>query len=77
MNDIVKHHIASSDKGTLNLTQAEYNNFQHEEYLLWHKYYNIERAARGIWASNQNKYVTKRSELTDWDSTFMEDTYVK
>lgn len=65
-------HIFSSDGLTLKLTNEEYKAFKADEKELYKKHYQIQRAARGIYASNQDKWVNTREELNDMDSRYME-----
>lgn len=65
--------ISSSDGFELHFKCNE----QYKEYVYAHRQLIIEtykkiRAKHGIWASNQNKFVSDPSELKEWDSKFME-----
>jgi hypothetical protein len=66
------NNIISSDGYALHLTPAEYALFKVDEQKLFIKYYKIQRKKRGIWATNQNKFVANYSDLKPWDSKFME-----
>ena len=57
------HTLISSDGYNLRLTNSEYRQYKQEELLLWLKYYHIERETRGIFASNQNKYVNNIEKI--------------
>ena len=67
--------ISSSDFGVLHLTTAEYIEYLQEQKNLFKKFYLKQRAARGIWASNQNKFVSRKSELNELDSRYEENNY--
>jgi hypothetical protein len=67
------HIICSSDGLTLNFkTDEEYQHYQRQRLLLDLATYAKLRKKYGIWASNQNKYVSSTVELNEWDSTYME-----
>lgn len=59
--------IFSSDRFSVRLTASEYAQYKSEETALHLHWMRIEFKARGIWATNQNKYVKSITELNDWD----------
>ena len=69
------HNVIDSKLGSLRLTEPEHFRFEVERKSLFKKYYLLERAACGIWASNQSKYVQTFEELNEWDSKQMEMDY--
>lgn len=69
-------HILSSSTGySIRLTDAEYAEWQRDEAALYARYYGRERAACGIWATNQGRYVESRYEMGEWDSWVMENLW--
>lgn len=65
----VKHIICSSDLGSLHFTDKQtYNDFNREIREVWKKYHDLEVEMNGIFAGNQDKFVSDPSELNEWDS---------
>jgi hypothetical protein len=68
-----KHCIFSTDGLALYFQDAEtYRRFLEDEKRLFVKYYNEVRAAHGVWASNQGRFVPSAADLNDWDGKRME-----
>ncbi len=72
-----KHNVFCSSGLSLRMTDAENDTFEKEKEALYLKYYRMERAECGIWAGNQNKYVTSPDQLNDWDGDYMEKLHAK
>ena len=69
----MKHTIFGSDGYSLHFNCEE----QYREYEAAYKQLIIDtykkiRAKHGIWAGNQDKFVSSPDKLRDWDSKFME-----
>jgi hypothetical protein len=69
----MKHTIACSSGYLLHLTEEQMIRYKAAERALMIQFYLEERAANGIWASNQGKYVKNRKQLQRFDGRFMED----
>ena len=67
MNE-ARHTIVDSTLGSIHLTDEEYSAYKKESLNLFLKYYEKERSARGIFASNQNRYVKNIDEFNQLDS---------
>lgn len=61
------HTIISSTGTSLRLTPDEYHDYKEEEHQLYLKYKKLEITRRGIYATNQNKYVKSVAELNSFD----------
>lgn len=65
--------IFSSDGFELHFKCNElYKEYEDAHRRLVIETYKKIRAKHGIWASNQNKFVSTPEELNDWDSRLME-----
>lgn len=65
--------IFNSDGMVLHFTNHKmYLEYEKERRQLDIKYYKKIRDQNGIWASNQNKFVSSKDDLNDWDSLYME-----
>ncbi len=65
--------IFSSDGIALHFTNHKmYLEYEKERRQLDIKYYKKIRDQNGIWASNQDKFVSSKDDLNDWDSMYME-----
>lgn len=67
MTQKTKHVIFNSEGFSVRLTDNEYKLFKEEERRLHLRWMKIEKQARGIWASNQGKYVQSVEELIPLD----------
>lgn len=64
-----KYTIASSDGYSLHFnTKEEYLSYKADELALFLKHHNILKDKYGIWASNQNRYVSTVNDLNILDS---------
>lgn len=71
MSDAV-HVIFGTDMYTLRLTDEEYRQYKQEEQELNLKWLKITQERRGIWASNQDRYVSHLSELNELDGEVLD-----
>jgi hypothetical protein len=62
-----RHQIFDSGGFSVRLTEQEYELFRVEQRRFQLRWMRIEHQARGIWASNQNKYVKSLEELNAFD----------
>lgn len=71
---MAKYMVTCSSGISLNFpTKQEYDSYNEEMHRLQLETYIYLRAKYGIWASNQDKYVTSTSDLTWLDNTYMEE----
>ena len=75
MNIDMPYSISGSDGTSLRFTEDEYVEYKRELHLLEMKYYAAEIIARGIWASNQGRYVATEAELNNLDCREMYNRY--
>ena len=59
--------IISSTGTSLRLTDEEYHLYKAEEHQLYLRFKKLEISRRGIYATNQGKYVQTVAELNSWD----------
>ena len=70
-----RYTITDSTLGSIHLTDEEHSRYTKESKDLFLKYYEIERNARGIFASNQNLYVKNIDEFNQLDSKHTENLF--